>query len=232
MTERVRILLIDDHTLFRESLVRLLEAEAEFEVVGRCATVAEGRQVLAETAVDVVLLDYDLGDEVGTDLLAMLGQGVTAPRVIMVTAGMRASAALHAVNARVAGIVLKHSDPRHLVEAIRRVVAGGNWWDDGILPTATGGAQAPGSSAGGVRSITERQRLVLRSILDGLTNKEIALRMRASETSIKATIQELFSKAGVRTRSQLVRVAIERYSVDWLTDGQGQSAASSGKPTA
>jgi DNA-binding NarL/FixJ family response regulator len=111
-------------------------------------------------------------------------------------------------------------------------VAGGNWWDDGILPTATGGAQAPGSSAGGVRSITERQRLVLRSILDGLTNKEIALRMRASETSIKATIQELFSKAGVRTRSQLVRVAIERYSVDWLTDGQGQSAASSGKPTA
>ena len=62
------------------------------------------------------------------------------------------------------------------------------------------------------------QRLVLRSILDGLTNKEIAARIEVSETSVKASIQELFSKAGVRTRGQLVRVAIERYSLEWLKE--------------
>jgi two-component system, NarL family, nitrate/nitrite response regulator NarL len=220
MSERMRILLIDDHTLFRESLVRLLEMEPEFQVIARCATVAEGYQALASTAVDVVLLDYDLGDEVGTDLLAKLDSGRSNARVILVTAGMRAIATLHAVEAGVAGIVLKHSDPRHLIEAIRRVAAGETWWDPGILLTADAGAQNLASSPANVRALTERQRLVLRSILDGLANKEIAARIQVSETSVKATIQELFSKAGVRTRSQLVRVAIERYSVDWLIEEQ------------
>ena len=67
-----------------------------------------------------------------------------------------------------------------------------------------------------VRSLSERQHQVLRNIFDGLTNKEIATKLHISETSIKATIQELFNKAGVRTRSQLVRIAIEKYSTDWL----------------
>jgi DNA-binding NarL/FixJ family response regulator len=218
MTERVRILLIDDHTLFRESLVRLLETQPEFEVVARCATVAEGHQALADADVDVVLLDYDLGDEVGTDLLARIGVREGRTKVIMVTARMGASATLDAVNAGVAGIVLKHSDPRHLIEAIHNVAAGETWWDSGILRAVTAGGTGQDSSAGSARSLTERQRLVLRSILDGLTNKEIAARMQASETAVKAAIQELFSKAGVRTRSQLVRVAIERYSLEWLKE--------------
>jgi two-component system, NarL family, nitrate/nitrite response regulator NarL len=220
MSNRIRILLIDDHTLFRESLARLLEMEPEFEVAGRCATVAEALQVLAGGDVDVILLDYDLGDEVGTDLLARLDVGASNTKVIMVTAGMRASAALNVAGSAVAGIVLKHSDPRHLIAAVRRVVAGETWWDNGGSGTVAG--SAPVSSQGSVRSITERQRKVLRSILDGLSNKEIAARMEVSETAIKATIQELFSKAGVRTRSQLVRVAIERYSVDWLAEEQSR----------
>jgi DNA-binding NarL/FixJ family response regulator len=219
MSECIRLLLIDDHTLFRESLVRLLEAEAEFEVVARCATVAEGVQVVADDAVDVVLLDYDLGEEVGTDLLSRLSGIGSSARVIMVTAGMGASATLNAANAGVAGIVLKHSDPRQLMEAIRRVAGGETWWDTGVLGTVS---QSMKGQVGGGKALTARQRQVLRSILDGLTNKEIAARMQASETAVKATIQELFSKAGVRTRSQLVRVAIERYSIDWLTDEQSQ----------
>lgn len=217
MAERIRILLIDDHMLFRESLVRLLETEPDFEVAARCSTVAEGRQALMNAPVDIVLLDYDLGDEVGTDLLSRLGFKGSDTKVIMVTAGMGSGATLSAVDAGVAGIVLKHSDPRYLIEAIHRVSAGETWWDPGILRSAAaGGGEA--SSTANVRSLTERQRRVLRSILDGLTNKEIAARMQSSETSVKACIQELFSKAGVRTRSQLVRVAIERYSLEWLKE--------------
>ena len=66
------------------------------------------------------------------------------------------------------------------------------------------------------RDLTDRQRLVLRGVFDGLTNKEIAARLEASETSVKASIQELFTKAGVRTRSQLVRVTLERFASTWL----------------
>jgi len=218
MAERIRILIIDDHMLFRESLVRLLETEPDFEVVARCSTVAEGRQALVAYAVDVVLLDYDLGDEIGTDLLARLGFRGSDTKVIMVTAGMGSGATLNAVDAGVAGIVLKHSDPHFLIEAIHRVSGGETWWDPGILHSAAVGGKSEGNSPANVRSLTDRQRLVLRSILDGLTNKEIAARIEVSETSVKASIQELFSKAGVRTRGQLVRVAIERYSLEWLKE--------------
>jgi DNA-binding NarL/FixJ family response regulator len=220
MTERIRIVLIDDHILFRESLVRLLETQSEFEVVARCGTVAEGQQALATAAVDVILLDYDLGDQVGTDLLARLGARESGLKVVMVTAGMGPGATLNAVNAGVVGVVLKHSDPRLLIEAIHKVAAGETWWDPGILRTVSAQGKGREGSAGNVRALTDRQRQVLRSILDGLTNKEIAARVQASETAVKATIQELFHKAGVRTRSQLVRVAIERYSLEWLKEIQ------------
>jgi DNA-binding NarL/FixJ family response regulator len=217
MTEAIRILLIDDHTLFRESLVRLLQTEPGFQMVAHCATVAEGHQALTASTVDLILLDYDLGDELGSDLFTRLSIRGSSTRVIMVTAGMGATAILNAANAGVAGIVLKHSDPRYLIEAIRRVAAGETWWDPGILRPVTT-AKVDDAPSSNVRAITERQRQVLRSILDGLTNKEIAARMQASETSVKAIIQELFNKAGVRTRSQLVRVAIEQYSREWLKE--------------
>jgi two-component system nitrate/nitrite response regulator NarL len=136
----------------------------------------------------------------------------------MVTGGMRASATLKAVDAGISGIILKHSDPYQLVEAIRRVAAGETWWDTGVLHSLGAASDKSSMPVERVKSLTDRQREVLRSILDGLTNKEIASRMQASETSIKASIQELFLKAGVRTRSQLVRIAIERFSSDWLQE--------------
>jgi len=224
MTNCIRILLIDDHILFGESLISLLQMQPEFEVVARCSTVAEGQDALASTAVDLILLDYDLGDQLGTDLLTEFDVRASGTKVIMVTAGMGTSATLNAVNAGVAGVVLKHSDPILLIEAIHRVAAGETWWDPGILRGAAAAGRGGETGQGSVRSLTERQRQVLRSILDGLTNKEIAARMQASETSVKATIQELFNKAGVRTRSQLVRVAIERYSIEWLKESSGQTS--------
>lgn len=222
MIDRIRILLVDDHLLFRESLVRLLDTDPGFDVVGSYSTVAEACQALLTTSVDIVLLDYDLGEELGTDLLARLGFRGSDTRVLIVTAGMRSSAAIAAVDAGVSGIVLKHSDPRTLVEAIQRVQQGETWWDPGILRDPAGSKSAPNPAS--VRSLTDRQRLVLRSILDGLGNKEIAARINISETAVKASIQELFTKAGVRTRSQLVRVAIERYSTDWLKEIESKQA--------
>jgi DNA-binding NarL/FixJ family response regulator len=216
MNNPIRILLIDDHTLFRESLVRLLEAEPDFQVVAHGATIAEALQLFSSTTVDVILLDYDLGEEFGTDLLRELHTRKSSVRVLMVTAGMRDSVMLTAFNTGVAGVIFKHSGPGQLIEAIHKVAKGETWLDTGIVRSLIAGSTEKPESAQSVRSLTERQRQVLRSILDGLTNKEIASKLQASETSIKAIIQELFKKAGVRTRSQLVRIAIEKYSADWL----------------
>jgi two-component system nitrate/nitrite response regulator NarL len=216
MSNPVRILLVDDHALFRESLVRLLESESDFGVVAHCATIAQARQILSSTPVDVILLDYDLGEEFGTDLLQELHIRESSVRVLMVTAGMRDSVTLNAFNTGVAGVIFKHSGPGQLIDAIKRVAKGETWLNEGILRSLIADSSERKELEQRVRALSERQHQVLRSILDGLANKEIAAKLQVSETSIKATIQELFNKAGVRTRSQLVRIAIEKYSTDWL----------------
>jgi two-component system nitrate/nitrite response regulator NarL len=218
MTGTVRILLVDDHTIFRESLLRLLAREPGLEVVGHCATVAEGREIIAKTPIDLVLLDYDLGAEAGTDLLKYLHETQSGIRVLMLTAGMTASATLSALDNGASGVILKHSGTHQLLEAIDKVSRGEAWWDADVMRSVISSATGKAYTSGKTRDLTERQRIVLRGILDGLTNKEIAARLQASETAVKASIQELFSKAGVRTRSQLVRVAIERFSSDWLLE--------------
>ena len=161
-----RILLIDDHTLLRESLVRFLAEEPSLEVAGHCATIPEARSILKESQVDVILLDYDLGPEPGTDLLQFLHLTAHPVRVLMLTAGMNPSATLTALNLGAAGIVLKQTGTRDLLDAIRTVVSGGAWWPPETLPTAPQKVER--------RTLTERQRQVLRAILDGLSNKEIA----------------------------------------------------------
>jgi DNA-binding NarL/FixJ family response regulator len=134
----------------------------------------------------------------------------------MVTAGMSDRITLNVLNAGAAGILLKHSSPSQLIDAIHRVANGEVWLDSGAIRSLVAGASERSAESNSVRILTARQSEVLRGILDGLTNKEIAWKLAASESSVKAVIQELFHKAGVRTRSQLVKVAIEKHSHDWL----------------
>lgn len=217
MNATIRIVLIDDHTLFRESLVRLLSAEAGIEVVAHAGTLAKALELLEQRAIDVLLLDYDLGNEFGTDLLQEISRRQIATRVLMVTAGMRDSVMFRALNQGLSGVVFKHSGTHQLVEAIQKVARGEIWLEAEITRSliANSAHNEEGQTSG--RNLTKRQREVLRCVLDGLSNKEIAAKMDVSETNVKAVIQELFHKAGVRTRSQLVRIAIEKYS-DWLRD--------------
>jgi DNA-binding NarL/FixJ family response regulator len=216
MKAPIRVLVIDDHTLFSESLMRLLQAEPDIQVMGHCTTVVDGRLRLKETPVDVVLLDYDLGDEIGTDLLRGTDLNASKFKVLIVTAGLSSDVARDTLKAGVGGVILKHSGPGQLMEAIHKVASGEMWLDSGTMRSLFAGSEEPPQAGTSAASLSGRQRQVLRGILDGLTNKEIALQMQVSETSIKATIQALFNKGGVRTRSQLVRVAIEKYSSEWL----------------
>jgi two-component system, NarL family, nitrate/nitrite response regulator NarL len=211
----IRILMVDDHSLFRESLSRLLEAVPDFRVVGQCATVTEAIAAVSETETDVVLLDYDLGEEQGSSLLEELQNHQTEAKVLMVTAGMSDAVTLRVMEGGASGVFLKHSSLDQLLVAIHRVANGEIWLDTGAVRSLVSGRSSE-TRFEHKRSLTSRQSEVLRGILDGLTNKEIAWKLSNSESSVKAVIQELFHKAGVRTRSQLVRIAIEKHSSDWL----------------
>jgi DNA-binding NarL/FixJ family response regulator len=219
MTSEIRILLIDDHGLFRESLSRLLQTESDFHIVGTCASATEALALPHLAEIDIVLLDYDLGHEQGTLFLDRARSGGFPGHILMVTAGMSEAVMLRALENGSSGVFLKHSPPNRLVEAIRKVVAGEVWLDPAvtrsIIAAATGNAAAtPGRTQG----LTKREQAVLKGVFEGLTNKEIGARLTISESSVKAVLQQLFEKTGVRTRSQLVRIALEKHSDEWLTN--------------
>lgn len=206
--KRIRVLLLDDHILFREGLSRLLQSEPDFEIVGVCGTSAEALEILSRIPVDVVLLDFDLGEDHGTQLISAARGGGYTGKILMVTAGMSAAESSVALKLGASGIFLKHSPPDALVTAIRRVVSGEAWVDRRIIQLMADAVNQPEEREGHKR-LTEREEQVLQSVFEGLTNKETAARLGVTEGAVKATLQHLFQKTGVRTRSQLVRVAIE-----------------------
>jgi two-component system nitrate/nitrite response regulator NarL len=203
----IRILLLDDHGLFRESLARLLMTEPDFEIVGHCGTAEEADAMLKERQVDLLLLDFDLGYHTCAEFVrSSIGAGFNG-KILLVTAGVNASQAAELVRSGVVGIFLKHDLPPLLTEAIRDVAGGKVWLDQRVLHSTVARISPDRAPA----ALTERERRVLSHIFQGLTNKEIAERLGASEGAIKASIQQLFSKLRVRTRGQLVRVALEQY---------------------
>jgi DNA-binding NarL/FixJ family response regulator len=217
MGRQIRILLVDDHSLFRESLSRLLEAEPDFQIAGNSSSATEALELLKAAQVDVVLLDYDLGDEQGSSFLDEAKRIGFSGRVLMVTAGMSDAGTLRALEGGAAGIFLKHSPPAQLVEAIQKVMNGEVWLDSKAVRSLIAGATSKSEEQRTSQPLTARERTVLKSVFEGLTNKEIAALLQISESSVKAVLQQLFEKTGVRSRSQLVRIALEQHSQDWLT---------------
>ena len=206
---------MDDHGLFRESLSRLLQAEPDFRIAATCASATEALAIVDRERIDVVLLDYDLGEEQGSSFLEFAKKRGFAGRVLMVTAGMSDAGTLRAIESGAAGIFLKHSPPAQLVEAIYKIMSGDMWLDSRAVQSLVAGASGKSDEQRTSQPLTERERAVLKCVFEGLTNKEIATQLDTSEGTIKAAMQQLFNKTGVRTRSQLVRIALERLSGDW-----------------
>jgi two-component system, NarL family, nitrate/nitrite response regulator NarL len=200
-----RILLIDDHSLFREAIARLLGREADFEIVGECATVDEGITVLRSSAVDVVLLDINLGLQQGGAFLPLARDAGFQGKILVVTAGVSRLEAARLVERGCAGIILKQERPEVLIERIRAITSQTGTEAAPPLPEMLGpGTEEPAP-------FTAREIQVLRAVFAGQTNKEIAYSLGVSEPLVKSVLQQLFSKTGVRTRSQLVRIALERH---------------------
>jgi DNA-binding NarL/FixJ family response regulator len=208
--KRTRLLLVDDHILFRESLSRLLASEPDFEIVGNCGTVADALEILKGSPVDVVLLDFDLGEDHASQFISSARRAGYSGKILMVTAGMTARESSIVLKLGASGIFLKHDSPGTLAKAIRLVAGGEMWVDQKVIQLmAEGLNQGDEQGAGKSLTLTERQEQVLRAIFEGLTNKEIAAKLAVSESAVKATLQQLFQKTRVRTRSQLVRIALE-----------------------
>lgn len=205
----IAVLVLDDHALFRESVARLLEAEPGFEVVGHCGTLEEAVAIIEKRRVDVVLLDFDLGSRSGADFPGLARQHGFEGKILVVTAGVEREDAVKLLGEGVSGIFMKRDSAAMLADSIRDVAAGRVWFDRQLLQETVDAARTEGPSR--VAPFTARERAVLALVFEGLINKQIADRLGVSESSVKATLQQLFAKTGVRTRSQLVRIVLEQY---------------------
>jgi DNA-binding NarL/FixJ family response regulator len=210
-SDKIRILVVDDHALFRQIVAQWLAGEPDFEVVAHCGSVREALTILDSRPLDIILLDLDLGGERGSALLPEARQRGFTGRIVIVAAGVGDREAAKIMRSGAVGIFLKQSAPELLSKCIRRTMAGELWLDQHYLRAVLDHGEAAGLGRTRRERFTDREREVLRGVLEGLANKEIGDRLHLSETSVKAALQQLFHKTGVRTRSQLVRAALEEY---------------------
>jgi two-component system, NarL family, nitrate/nitrite response regulator NarL len=204
------LLLVDDHALFREGLARVLESHPDFEVRGKASSATEALELLSTTeGVDIVILDVDLGQERALDFVERCRPIGYTGKILIVTAGVSEREALQYVQHGVSGILHKQHSPETLCAAIRRVARGEVHLEPSYLRVLfqTVDTSSPPQRA----HLTDRDIKVMRHVLQGLANKEIGAQLNISESATKASLRTLFDKLGVRTRSQLVRVALEQY---------------------
>ena len=209
MTEPIRIFLVDDHAMFRDGLARMLEKEADFTVAGQVASAIDGLAVLPQSNANLVLLDVDLGAERAVDFVRSARGGGFVGQILIVTAGMSDQEAVQLVQAGVSGILHKHHSTDVLCRTIRQIASGEVCMEPAYLPSlfrAIDRTRTPKQVV-----LTERDKTVLRYILQGLANREIAAKLLISEGAVKASVRHVCEKLSVRTRSQLVKVALEQY---------------------
>jgi DNA-binding NarL/FixJ family response regulator len=198
-----RVLIVDDHRMFVDSLVRLLEDETDLAVVGVASTIAEALRSVRRQRPDVVLLDYRLPDGDAPACIAELRDLAPDARVLVMT-GLGDDATLAAAReAGCAGVVTKDKAAQDLVEGLRAVAAGQSMMSAVAAPrTATGDRRVadPG--------LTAREREVLEELAAGKSTAAIATSLHISPVTVRNHVQRILAKLDARSRLEAVALAI------------------------
>jgi two-component system nitrate/nitrite response regulator NarL len=194
--------------MFRESLARSLDSEPDFQVVGQCSSTAEALHVLRR-GVSVVLLDAHPGGKRAAEFVEAARKVHYNGRILVLTAGISGHEAVYLIQSGVSGILHKQNSLDELFRSVRKIAAGESCLESAYLSSLFRSVDR--SHFSDRPRLTERDRAVMRLVLQGLTNKDIAARLDISESAVKASLRLLFDKLGTRTRAQLVRQILEHY---------------------
>ncbi|WP_121746354.1 response regulator transcription factor [Streptomyces sp. E2N166] len=207
----IRIVLADDERMVRSALRAILSAEPDMEVAGEAATGAEAVSVVRETRPDVVLMDVRMPEVDGIRATEQILATLDAPpRVVVVTTFENDSYVYDALRAGAAGFLLKRADADTLVQSVRLVARSDTLLFPAALRTlAAEHARANPAAPAWVARLTEREGEVLRLMATGLTNAEIAERMRVGPATVKTHVASVLAKTGTRDRTQAVIQAYE-----------------------
>ena len=209
MTEAIRILVVDDHPLFREGVVHSLAAQPDLAVVGQAASGEEALRLAQELLPDVVLLDIAMPGWGGLATAEKLATACPATKVVMLTVAEDEDKLLAAFSAGARGYVLKGVSARDLASVVRSVEQGEVY----VSPSLAAGilvALTHGRPVDPLGELTERERDILKLVGQGLTNREIGEHVHLSEKTIKHYITNILQKLQVRSRVEAALLAARR----------------------
>lgn len=210
----IRVLLVDDHTLFRHGIKSLLLRHKEFEVVGEAGDGLEGVKRAKQLAPDVVLLDLHMPGVGGREAVQLIREESPASQILMLTVSEDAEDLVATLQAGAQGYLLKNIDTDYLLDAIRRVAAG----EAVITPQMTARlvhsvrAQATGAPAVAPPDkdkLSPREREILAQLAQGESNKEIARALDVTESTVKIHVQSILKKLNLSGRVQAAVYAVE-----------------------
>ncbi len=203
--QSVRIVVIDDHTLFRRGIIALLQREPGFEVVGEAADGIEGVRRVAELRPDIVLLDLHMPGVSGLDAMKSILEEVPGTHVVMLTVSEQAEDLVAALKAGALGYLLKNIDSDFLVASVRKAARGesviSGEMAGKLVQELRGGAEKP--------SLSPREREILVHLARGASNKEIARALAVAESTVKIHVQHILRKLNLASRVQAAVWAIE-----------------------
>ncbi len=195
-----KILLADDHPVIRTAIEVLLR-DTGYELVGTARTGEEALHETARLKPDIVLLDLQMPEGTGMDVLRNLRTDGPLPRIVILTAGIDDASLMEARALSVQGMVLKNSDPAYLLECLDRVRAGGTWIDPELGARSEELSETYG--APGRPALAPRERQLIRFVRRGLRNREIAQELGVTEGTVKVYLHSIFEKLGVKNRTEL-----------------------------
>jgi len=206
----IRVLVVDDHEVVREGLVRMLSRLPDIEIVGTAGSGEEAIEKVPRLAPNVILLDLRLPGVQGLEVLRTLMTLTDPPRVLVLTVHDDEDLVLGASRLGAMGYVLKNTSRSELATAIRRVAAGGHYFGEEVIATVLRGAQQEALA----EPLTERELQILRLLTDGLSNKDVGERLYLSPDTVKSHLVNVYRKLGVESRAHAVAVAIRRGLVE------------------
>ena len=195
----IRVLLADDHAIVLEGLRALVEGEADMTVVGSTTDGSRVPALVDETRPDVLVLDLELAGMRGTRVMEVLRARPTSPKVLVLTAYNDGESMRASLDAGADGLALKTESPQQTLTAIRQVAAGRLVFPEAASRWLRGRAGPEGANPD---ALTPREQDVWELLAAGLSNQAIAARLRLSENTVKFHLQHLFSKLGVRNRTE------------------------------
>ena len=219
LSNSVRVLLVDDHTLFRRGLSSLLGRDPRIVVVGDAADAGEAQRRALELQPDLILLDNHLPGVTGVDAIRSLLEAAPRTRVVMLTVSEDALDMAAALRCGASGYLLKTMDGDQLIDAMVRAAKGetvlASEMTGKLVSAYLGASSGPAplepasSSALAMDSLSGRERDILRGIARGASNKEIARELGIAEATVKIHVQGVLRKLNVSSRVQAAVVAVE-----------------------